>query len=118
MASRKYTDTELLEIMNEMAIKLYRTPRMKDMMKVGPPYPSIYQRRFSSDGHKQDGWNRALEKAGLIVNRTQIDQETLCSKCGVDGNSENGRIIRWIKTNEPICMKCYQKAHHKFKKEN
>lgn len=116
MASRKYTDNELLDILSNLAVKLNRTPRMTDMMEAGPPYPSIYQLRFRSEKGKNDGWNNALKKTNLIANRIQIDQESVCDVCGVDGHGQNGQIIRWKCTDTLVCMKCYQKKHHLMKK--
>ena len=86
----KYTDNELIDILKDLAVELERTPTMKDMMKRdGPPYPSLYQKRFSSGGLNQDGWNNALEKAGLGFNRKKVDQESECVDCGVDAQEIN-----------------------------
>ncbi len=115
---QKYTDDELIEILKDLAVDLERTPRMTDLMKRdGGPYPSLYQKRFSSGGLKQDGWNVALEKAGLGVNRKKVDQESECSDCGVDGFSDRGRLIRWKGSEKLLCMGCYQKRYYRDKRD-
>jgi len=115
---QKYTNDELIEILKDFAVELERTPRMKDLMKrEGGPYPSLYQKRFSSGGLKQDGWNDAIARAGLGFNRKKVDQESECVDCGVDGYSDKGRLIRWKGTDVLICMSCYQKRYYRNKRD-
>jgi len=109
----KYTDDELIQILSNLAVKIGRVPRMKDLMKrKGGPYPSLYQKRFSSDGHAQDGWNAALKLAGLNPNRKKPDQEGECKDCGVDGFTFRGRLIRW-ESDDNVCMSCYQRRYYR-----
>jgi len=115
----RYSDEELIDILSEMAVELNRTPRMKDLMeRDGGPYPSLYQRRFSSGGLNQDGWNNALQKAGLGLNRMKVDQEGECVDCGVDGFSDKGRLIRWKGGDVLVCVSCYQKRYYKEKRDS
>ena len=114
----KYTDDELIDILKDLAVELERTPRMKDLMeRDGGPYPSLYQKRFSSGGLKEDGWNNALELAGLGFNRKKVDQESECVDCGVDGFSDRGRLIRWKGGNDLTCMSCYQQRYYRNKRD-
>jgi hypothetical protein len=115
----KYTDEELLDILAELAVELGRVPTMIDMQKrEGPPYPSIYQRRFSSFAMREgkgrdDGWNRALKLVGLKYNRLKPDNDGECKDCGVDGDSDQGRLIRWGGGDEVVCMGCYAKRYYR-----
>lgn len=114
----KYTDEDLIDTLKDLAVDLGRTPTMKDMMKRdGPPYPSLYQKRFSSGGLNQDGWNNALELAGLGFNRKKVDQESECVDCGVDGFSTRGRLIRWKGGDEIVCMSDFQKRYYREKRD-
>lgn len=110
----KYTDDELIQILVDLGVTLGRTPKMNDLReKDGGPYPSLYQRRFSSDGVKQDGWNVALERAGYDPNRKKVDQEGECLDCGVNGFTAKGNLIRWKGTETTVCMSCYQKRYYR-----
>lgn len=117
----KYTDEELLDILSELAVELGRVPTMKDMReKSGPPYPSIYQRRFSSFAARggkcrDDGWNRALKLVGLKYNRLKPDQDGECADCGVNGHSDQGRLIRWRGGDEVVCVNDYQRRYYRQK---
>lgn len=113
----KYTDEELIQILVDMAVKLGRTPKMKDMLeRDGGPYPSLFQKRFSSDGIAQDGWNIVLGRAGLGYNRKKPDQEGECNDCGVDGFGAKGHLISWKGGEEIVCMSCYQKRYYRQKR--
>lgn len=115
---QKYTNDKLIEILKDLAVELERTPRMIDLMKrKGGPYPSLYQKRFSSGGIKDDGWNNALGLAGLGFNRKKVDQESDCIDCGVDGFSDRGRLIRWKGSDDLVCMACYQKRYYRIKRD-
>lgn len=108
-----YTDEELIDILVDRAAKLGRTPTVKDMSEFGGPYASLYQRRFASHKGANDGWNIALEKAGLKANRKLPDQDNeKCAECGCDGNTDNGKLIRWKGTNTVLCIKHYQQRHY------
>lgn len=114
----RYTDDELVQIIVDLAVELGRTPRMKDLLeREGGPYPSLFQRRFSSDGIKQDGWNVVLDRAGLGFNRKKPDQEGECKDCGVDGFGVKGHLIRWKGSDEIVCMSCYQKRYYRENKK-
>ena len=111
----KYSNSELIEILKELGNELGRTPTMHDMMKrPGGPYPSLYQRRFSVWGCKNDGWNKAIKQAGFKPNRVKVDQnEDYCAVCGLNGHSHsNGRLLRWVKTEEILCNSCYHKRYY------
>jgi hypothetical protein len=112
--TEQYTDEQLIQILVELAVELGHTPRMKDLMKrEGGPYPSLYQKRFSSGGNAQDGWNRALDMAGLGFNRKKPDQEGECKDCGVNGFTEKGHLIRWKGGDDITCMSCYQRRYYR-----
>lgn len=81
----------------------------------GGPYPSLYQKRFSSGQGYQDGWNRAIALANLDYNRKKPDQDGECIDCGVNGHTQNGRLIRWQGGSEMICMSCYQRRYYRTK---
>lgn len=54
----QYSDEELLETLRELASKLDRTPRKKDMNEYGSHAARTYQLRFGS-------WNDAVRDAGF-----------------------------------------------------
>jgi len=54
--------SKLVEHLIELSNELGQTPGYHDMRKRGDYYPSVYEDRFGS-------WNKALEKAGLQINR-------------------------------------------------
>jgi hypothetical protein len=111
-----YTDDELIDILVDRAGELGRTPTVTDMKSFGAPYASLYQRRFATHKGLNDGWNNALLKAGLKTNRKLPDQDKeCCSECGCDGNTENGKLIRWMGTSKVLCIKHYQQMHYKHR---
>lgn len=116
MVMKKYSDEDLIDILVELAVEIGRTPRMKDLLeKKGGPYPSLYQSRFASKEGYQDGWNNAIKKAGLDYNRKKVDQNKECMICGIDGHTQNGRLIRWKGGDQVICMACYQRLYYRDK---
>lgn len=118
MFKQTYTDDELIDIILERAAKLGHTPTVTEMKQFGAPYPSLYQRRFASHKGSNDGWNNMLVKAGLKTNRKLPDQDAeRCSECGCDGNTENGKLIRWKGTNTVLCIKHYQQLHYRTRQE-
>ncbi len=72
--TKTYTDKELIEILQNRAKELDRTPKYKDFVKTRNPFPSVYLRRFGS-------WNDALREAGLPINKEspQYSDEELIS---------------------------------------
>ncbi len=110
-----YTDEELIDILVQRASELGKTPTVNDMLTFkGGPYASLYQRRFASHKGANDGWNRALELAGLKTNRKLPDQENeTCSECGCNGLTDNGKLIRWKGSKTVLCIKHYQQKHYR-----
>lgn len=118
MFKTRYMDEELIDILLERAAVLGRTPTVTEMKSFGAPYPSLYQRRFASRVGGDDGWNNVLMKAGLKTNRKLPDQDKeRCSECGCDGNTENGKLIRWKGTKTVLCIKHYQQRHYRMRQE-
>ena len=116
MFKEMYTDEELINILIDRAAILGKTPTVQAMAQFGPPYVSLYQRRFASYKNGTDGWNNTLTKAGFRTNRKLVDQETeKCGECGCDGKTSNGKLIRWMGTNEIYCIKHYQQKHYRLR---
>jgi len=59
---KRFEDEYLLEHLNELALKLDKTPTYRDMESSGDHCASTYIRRFGS-------WNDAVEQAGLEPNK-------------------------------------------------
>ena len=55
----KYTDEEILNHLRELAAKLGRSPKIKDVMEAGKVSIAIYNKRFRK-------YSKAVAKAGLI----------------------------------------------------
>lgn len=108
----KYTDEDLLSILDRVAEDLGRTPTMYDIIERGHgPYPTVYQARFSSPGHV-DGWNNAIKMIGLKPNKDYVDQFDYCRDCGTDGYGNRGRLIMYQGA-IILCRKCYDRRYNR-----
>jgi hypothetical protein len=67
---RKYTDAELLEHLRGLAVRLKRTPGMKDLVAAGGPAHTSYYERFGS-------LKKAQELAGLKPNERGVRAHSL-----------------------------------------
>lgn len=118
MFKQTYSDEDLENILLERAAALGHTPTVTEMNQYGAPYVSLYQRRFASHKGANDGWNNILKRVGLKANRKLPDQENeSCAECGCNGNTENGKLIRWKGTSTVLCIKHYQQKHYRMRQE-
>ena len=92
---------------------------MKDFVELKcPPYASTLQKRFATTEDGNDGYNVVLELAGFKLNKRPVDQENdTCLKCGCNGHTDKGKLLKWNGTNDLYCLKDYQSRYQKERYE-
>lgn len=99
-----YTKIELINLLQNLAQKLERTPSTNDIKHLKSfPKPGIFKNMFGS-------WNNALIEAGLPINQIQtvLTGNETCSICG-NGTLDN---LWSIVNNKRICNRCINNPRH------
>ncbi|ELY68839.1 homing endonuclease associated repeat-containing protein [Natrinema versiforme] len=86
--SFRYTDEELLDQLREVADEIGKPPTAVEFDDHSDSSRTTYQNRFGS-------WNAALQEAGLDINRTHGEKESVpCDHCGSPVERTQGQLER------------------------
>ena len=107
--SPQYSDEELLEALRELASKVDRVPRKKDMNEYGPHAARTYQLRFGS-------WNDAVREAGFEPRSKGTGYGERPDACPLCGSEQTGLDFHHWRYGENeqgcyLCRDCHDDVH-------
>ncbi len=105
----QYSDEELLEALRELASKLDRVPRKKDMNEYGSHAARTYQLRFGT-------WNGAVQEAGFEPRSKGTGYGERPDACPLCGSEQTGLDFHHWRYGENeqgcyLCRTCHDDVH-------